>query len=188
MPAEARRTLTEPETLRALAHPVRLELMNHLMAAGPATASECARAVGDTPSNCSYHLRMLARAGLVEPDESGDARERPWRATITGFDSRPDTPDREQAAASAELAAIMLQREHRLTREYLARRDRVDARWRDADAFVNYTLRLSPVELRDLGERLDAAIRPYLAATRDETVDDSALVHLGLYAFPQDRP
>ena len=69
MPADeqTRRTVGEPDELAALAHPLRLDLLNHLMSSGPATASQCARAVDDTPSNCSYHLRYLARYGLVEP-------------------------------------------------------------------------------------------------------------------------
>src|SRR4051794_3751852 len=103
MAREARRTVTEPGELAALAHPVRLDLINHLMAAGPATASECARAVGDTPSNCSYPLRILARHGLVEAQQSGDGRERPWRATITGFGVDRDTVD---PAQETTLAAI----------------------------------------------------------------------------------
>jgi DNA-binding transcriptional ArsR family regulator len=80
--------ITAVEALEALAHPVRLDLINHLMAAGPATASACARAVGDTPSNCSYHLRVLAQAGLVDEVRSEDRRERPWQALVTGFARR----------------------------------------------------------------------------------------------------
>ena len=64
---EARPLLTDPDVLETLAHPVRLDVLTYLIADGPATASQCARAVGDTPSNCSYHVRMLARHGLVEP-------------------------------------------------------------------------------------------------------------------------
>ena len=87
---ERRPVLTDPDVLEALAHPVRLDLLSYLMSNGPATASTCARAVGDTPSNCSYHLRTLARHGLVERVESTDRRQRPWRATITGFDLNLD--------------------------------------------------------------------------------------------------
>ncbi len=64
--AEIRPLLTDPDVLEALAHPVRLDLLTYLISAGPATASVCARAVGDSPSNCSYHLRTLADHGLVE--------------------------------------------------------------------------------------------------------------------------
>jgi DNA-binding transcriptional ArsR family regulator len=204
VPAEDqnRRTVGTPDELAALAHPLRLDLLNHLMSNGPATASQCARAVGDTPSNCSYHLRYLARHGLVEPappepapetraDGEGpadpettairepgqrDNRERPWRATITGFSfgSGPQTKT---------LAAITLQRDHRLAREYLGRIDHVDDAWREAGGLSTYTLRMTSAELAELSQRLDALIRPFIAATRGP-VSGAELVHLGLNAFP----
>src|ERR1700760_1716779 len=105
--AERRPVLTDPEVLEALAHPVRLDLLSYLMSNGPASASECARAVGDTPSNSSYHRRTLARRGLVERVESADRRQRPWRATITGFDMNLDAAPtrREGRGAGAGAAA-----------------------------------------------------------------------------------
>src|SRR5262249_4627489 len=92
MAPEARKRITEPAALDALAHPVRLDLMNYLRSSGPAPASACARAVGDTPSNCSYHLRTLAKFGLVGEVPSADGRERPWRALVTGLITNPDDP------------------------------------------------------------------------------------------------
>jgi DNA-binding transcriptional ArsR family regulator len=180
-----RRRITEPEALEALAHPVRLELIVHLMAEGPATASACARAVGDTPSNCSYHLRRLADVGLVADAASDDGRERPWRALVTGFDTDVDgegpmTPQAEQ------LFAVLLQRDERVLREYVARRARAPKRWRDADMFSTYALRMSPLELSELTARMDDLIRPYVAATREDAPRGSALVHLGVRAFPTD--
>jgi DNA-binding transcriptional ArsR family regulator len=181
---QRRRDLAGADEIAALAHPLRLDLLNHLMSSGPATASQCARAVGDTPSNCSYHLRYLARFGLVEPAadremeddaEQRDNRERPWQATITGFTFEP-------GPQTKTLAAIALQRDHRLAREYLSRVDHIDPLWRDAGSLSNYTLRVTPDELAALNRRLDALIRPYIAATRG-TVDGAALVHLGLKAF-----
>jgi DNA-binding transcriptional ArsR family regulator len=191
MGREARRTISEPATIRALAHPVRLDLLTYLMANGPATASRCARAVGDTPSNCSYHLRALAKVGLVAPDESRDGRERPWRALVTGYDveRHEDDPTSPAARRALALAALTLQRDQRRLRDYLARRERVPRRWRDVDGYANYVLRLNPDELRDLGERLDALIRPYIAATRDDAPPDAEQVQVGLYAFPlEDQP
>src|SRR3954453_5575741 len=84
--SEDRREIRDVHALAALAHPVRSALLSHLMAVGPRTASECAPAVGASASNCSWHLRHLARFGLVERDDRrGAARERPWRAPATGF-------------------------------------------------------------------------------------------------------
>jgi DNA-binding transcriptional ArsR family regulator len=185
MGREARRTITEPEAVRALAHPVRYELLNYLISNSPATASRCARAVGDTPSNCSYHLRTLAKVGLVAPEESTDGRERPWRAMVTGFsvpqDADPASPQSRQATL---IVALSIQRDHRLVREYLARRDRVSALWRDADQYSTYTLRLTPEELRDLGDRIDALVRPYISVTREDAPDGAAQVHFSFHGMP----
>ena len=187
MARENRHRLTEPEAVRALAHPVRLELLIHLMSTGPATASECARAVGDSPSNCSYHLRVLAKHGLVESEDSDDGRERPWRARVTGITSpgseaAPGTPAATDAAA---LLAVSVQRDQRLLLDYLARRDAVDERWRGVDMYNSYTLRVTPEEMRELGDRLDALIRPYIAAIRDDSPAGADLVHANLTAFPR---
>jgi DNA-binding transcriptional ArsR family regulator len=185
-----RPVLTDPVVLESLAHPVRLDVLNYLMSDGPATASVCARAVGDTPSNCSYHLRVLEGHGLVASGDSADGRERPWRATITGFDYDLEAidPATAEARSVAALLAASLQLDQRLTRDYLTHRDRVSATWREADAYAAYTLRLTPDELRDLVARLDGLIRPLIAATRKDPPSDAELVHLGLQAFPRSWP
>ena len=186
MAVERRRTVTQPGELAALAHPLRLDLLNHLMSAGPATASACARAVGDSPSNCSYHLRFLAKHGLVEPlgERDGDGRERPWRATITGLAVDPGSVDPEQEAA---FAAVALQRDQRLAREFLARRAGLDEAWRAISGLSTYTLKITPDEAAELLGRLDALIRPYIAAVRDDEPPGAALVHMGLQSFPLER-
>ncbi|HEY6523167.1 MAG TPA: helix-turn-helix domain-containing protein [Solirubrobacteraceae bacterium] len=184
--AERRPVLTDPEVLEALAHPVRLDLLTYLMANGPASASTCARAVGDTPSNCSYHLRTLARHGLVERVESADRRQRPWRATITGFTLEPHAdPATPSGRGTAAVMAASLALEQRLLRDYLSHRDSVPAAWREVDLASSYTLRISPAELRVLGDQLDALIRPLIAAGRQSAPADAELVEVDLYAFPR---
>ncbi|MGO9819810.1 MAG: ArsR/SmtB family transcription factor [Solirubrobacteraceae bacterium] len=183
---EVRPVLTDPEVLEALAHPVRLDVLNYLMSMGPATASTCARAVGDTPSNCSYHLRTLARHGLVESIASPDGRERPWRATITGFDVDPEAePESPEGRGLAALMAASLALEQRSLRDYLSHRDAVAAEWRAADQWSAYTLRVTPTELSRLAAQLDELIRPLIAATRESVPKGAELVQLGLYAFPR---
>jgi DNA-binding transcriptional ArsR family regulator len=183
MADEIRRRIAAPEELEALAHPVRLALIDHLMATGPATASACARAVGDTPSNCSYHLRVLAQVGLVGEVTSGDGRERPWQALVTGFDTASDDSDAVPTPEEARLLAVSMQHEHRLATDYLGRRAQEPPAWRKAGFAGAYTLRMAPDELSELTGKLDVLIRPYIAATRDQPPADAELVHLGLQAF-----
>jgi predicted transcriptional regulator len=183
---DTRPLLTDPEVLEALAHPVRLDLLTYLMALGPATASACARAVGDTPSNCSYHLRTLARHGLVEPVRSDDRRQRPWRATITGFTIDPDVdPETPHGRSNAAVLSASLALEQGLLRDYLAHRDAVSGVWREADNTSSYTVQVTPAELSELNARIDELVRPLIAAHRTDAPPSAELVHINVFAFPR---
>src|SRR5215472_4220467 len=82
--------VTDPRAMRALAHPVRLDILSAL-AKGPKTATECAEAVGESPQSCSYHLRTLAKYGFVERAEATNGKERPWRKVKSGLNWSTDT-------------------------------------------------------------------------------------------------
>ena len=142
MPTERRRQVTDVRALRALANPVRYRIFGHLMAFGSQTASECAAVVGATPSNCSYHLRELARFGLVErvDDGAADGRERPWRPTATGFSyqrsgggsCRSGGPSREPALLHAGIDD-----DAALAHEAAERHDALSPAWQQADGICD---------------------------------------------------
>src|SRR6266542_6015208 len=102
--------VTDPHVMRAMAHPVRLAILEHLFVHGPATATECARAVGDSPSNCSYHIRTLGRYGFVEEGETKDGRERRWRRRVRGWRTS-GAGSGEQAAAETVLRNVAVERD-----------------------------------------------------------------------------
>ena len=79
--------LSDPRALRGYAHPTRMALVALLRRDGPQTATQAARAIGESVASCSFHLRQLAKYGLVE-EAGGRGREKPWRATamFTDFD------------------------------------------------------------------------------------------------------
>lgn len=73
--------ITDPQAIRALAHPARQRVIDELYNGRVLTATECAELAGLTPSAMSYHLRALEKWGIIErADETTDGRERPWRA------------------------------------------------------------------------------------------------------------
>ncbi|WP_434967522.1 ArsR/SmtB family transcription factor [Janibacter indicus] len=83
--------ITDPTSLRVLAHPARQRLLTELYAGEVLTATEAAELVDLTPSATSYHLRALEKAGMVVRDEAtSDARQRPWRAAAESFSIRPE--------------------------------------------------------------------------------------------------
>src|SRR5580704_17309140 len=97
MPELAR--VSDARTLRALAHPVRIALIEELVLGGAATATELGERIGETPTTCSFHLRQLAKYGFVEEAGGGKGRARPWRLTRIGFNiSSHDDPESEIAA------------------------------------------------------------------------------------------
>src|SRR3990170_1604466 len=78
----------DPRVLRALAHPVRGRILDEIEATGPVRAADVARELGIPANQASFHLRQLAKYGLVEeaPEEARDKRDRVWRATAAhGF-------------------------------------------------------------------------------------------------------
>src|SRR3954449_6627725 len=135
--------------MRALAHPTRLALLDHLHAVEQATATECAEAVGDSPSSCSYHLRALARWKFVEEAGGGLGRERPWRATASRIEFG------SSGLESTVLRDELLARQQQRVRDALRREHEVPPRWRRATQTSSATLELTPTELETLGERFE---------------------------------
>ncbi|GHF26439.1 transcriptional regulator [Amycolatopsis deserti] len=60
-------------------HPVRVALLDLLAELGTVTANEASRRLGYSSGLCSFHLRQLARAGLIEEAPRGRGRIKPWR-------------------------------------------------------------------------------------------------------------
>jgi DNA-binding transcriptional ArsR family regulator len=102
--------VTDPTRVRALAHPVRMDLLSFLDDVGEATATECAVHLGQTVANCSFHLRTLAKAGYIEPAEPR-GRERPWRVVARERNITPDPLDPASRRAVLELGEISVRRE-----------------------------------------------------------------------------
>lgn len=182
---ERRVRISDPRALRALAHPLRLALLERLMAFGEQTAAQCAEAVGSTASNCSYHLRALARVGLVEPGESTDGRERPWRSTSTGLEFGPSDVETSSASAAAARAVdeLTLAREEELTRQALVRHNDQPAEWRTAEANHSYALRITASELEEIVSEIDRLVRPYIGLTRGTPPDDAEVAYVRVIAF-----
>ena len=135
--------------MRALAHPTRLALLDHLHTVEHATATECAEFVDDSPSSCSYHLRALAKWGFVEEAEKGPGRERPWRATAARIEFPSDGI--EATVLRDELVARQQQR----VRDALRREHSLPPRFRRAAQTSAATLELTPAELEELGARFE---------------------------------
>ncbi|MDF3288236.1 winged helix-turn-helix domain-containing protein [Streptomyces silvisoli] len=178
--------LTDPRALRAYAHPTRMRLVGLLRSQGPLTATQAAELTGESVASCSYHLRMLAKYGLVETAEGGQGREKPWQATAR-FTSWPNSSgDAAIAEASDALSHAVVERYFELmTRRLEARRG--DTReWREAEQISDIPLYLTAAELAELGERMNELLRPYADRLADpgRRPDGARLVTLIRAAIP----
>jgi hypothetical protein len=154
--------LTDPRALRAYAHPTRMTLAGLLRREGPLTATRAAELTGESVASCSYHLRILAKYGLVEEaDPDGPGREKPWRATAQ-YTNWPGYSEDPAVAEAADALTLAIVENHfaRLTRALEARRQ-LPKEWQEAERFSDITLYLTPRELVELGERMDALVAQY---------------------------
>jgi DNA-binding transcriptional ArsR family regulator len=172
--------------MRAMAHPARLALLEHLRNGGPATATECAGVVGLSPSATSYHLRALARAGLVEAAPGrGDGRERLWRITAGRYQVSgvADLAPEGREALRALTESLLAWDEVRV-RRYLSRLDTEPGEWQDAAFFMDSTLQLTAGELTTLSQAVDALIAPYRTDRRPDRPPGTRPVSLSVRALP----
>ena len=99
--------VSDPRALRALAHPLRMALVGLLRMQGPLTATQAGVLLGESSGSTSFHLRSLAKYGLVEEAPGGQGRERPWRATAM-FTQWEDSTESPAAAAASELLSAVV--------------------------------------------------------------------------------
>jgi predicted ArsR family transcriptional regulator len=180
-----RRPLHDPRALRALTHPVRLALLEALDREGPLTATQAADLLGESPANCSFHLRTLAKYGFVEEAPGGTGRQRPWqvRKVISTIDSAELTPDARLAAQA--LVEMLRERQQGWLRRWDAARDRAPAEWRESADEIQTVIHLTAAELKELTGTIAAAIERY--AQRDDP-PDSLPVAFMLQTFPLSLP
>ncbi|MER7888765.1 metalloregulator ArsR/SmtB family transcription factor [Micromonospora sp. NPDC094482] len=188
-PEQRRVTISDPQVMRALAHPARLAIMDHLSSLpGGATATECAEIVGQSPSATSYHLRELAKAGLVEPAPSrGDARERIWRTVSAswtvdaGRGAEPETRAAERALIEAWFA-----RDLERSRDWLRRAPDEPAEWYDVARLTDSQLLLTAAELKEVNEAVFRLLEPYRKRTRVDPPTDARTVSIQYKALPME--
>ncbi len=169
MPETRSRTieLTDPRALRAVAHPIRLELIGLLRRSGPFTATQAAARIGESPASCSFHLRQLAKYGLVEEAGGGVGRQRPWRATAitTSWATAGADEDREDAVEM--LSRVVVERYFKQAIEWLERRRTEPSHWAEAGDVGDRILYATPEELEDLQERLTELLEPFQERLED---------------------
>jgi DNA-binding transcriptional ArsR family regulator len=163
------RQLSDPTDLRALAHPVRMSILEQLIVFGPLTATQLAERIDESPANCSWHLRKLAEHGFVEEAGDGTGRARPWRAASRGLSWNDQDTSGSARLAGEALTAMFVDREvarYAAARQWLGRDE---AGWREAAGSSQGAMWVTEDELTEISEVLRQLVTKHL-----DRIDDPA--------------
>ncbi|MEU8243047.1 helix-turn-helix domain-containing protein [Actinoplanes missouriensis] len=117
------RLLSDVDTLKAFAHPLRQRMLTRLQRRGPATSADLAVEFGADRGATSYHLRQLARYGFIEEDTSLSAgRRKYWRFIPQDLRLPRDLSDPDVTAVVEQIGRQWLERADRDLTAYLTNR------------------------------------------------------------------
>jgi predicted ArsR family transcriptional regulator len=161
------RPVHDPTVLRAIAHPVRNRILGELSAQGPLRAADLSAELGVPANQASFHLRQLAKYGLVEEavGEGRDRRDRVWRLVDeSGLNLDLGAMEKQPggAAATAVFRSQSAAWAHAL----------VDTAYAGSQSpavqrtIIDQTVRLTRAEARELSQELSAVLQSWTERNR----------------------
>jgi DNA-binding transcriptional ArsR family regulator len=190
------RTVTDPDVLKALTHPLRRHLYRLLCQLGPANVRMLRERTGADPGQLSYHLRELAKRGFLEevPELARDGRERWWRAVEESWGwTGSELGDPAAKAVGESLYQLGVGEEFQRLRDFEAGRAEFSSGWVEAAHSSTTNARLTPAELTGLCEELNGVLRRWSelgridpASRPGERPEDGRMpVFVFFHAFPE---
>lgn len=185
------RRISDPDTLKGLAQPLRQKIYRLLVQIGPLTVGDISKRLSLDPGQTSYHLRELTKRGFVEdvPDLARDRRER-WFRSVPGSTSWSslDFTGPEAEAIANTVKSQMVIGEFESLRHFEQTRSTWSEQWQNACMSTDSFMRLKPPELAELNAELLAVLERWGTATRDLPLDgDRESVLVFFHSFPE-RP
>lgn len=176
------------ESLKALAHPLRVKILDTLSTYGAFTASGLAERLGESSGATSYHLRQLEKHQFVrEVAGKGTARERWWERVPGGLSLTPESGRGSDAGIAATKTVLREWERNRsaLLADFMERGYEVlDESWVLASNVSTVNLRLTASQLKEISEAWDAFMEPYVQKYRGQDVPGSRPTQLHFNAFP----
>ncbi len=170
--------------LRALAHPLRMRMLELLQADGPATATGLGKRVSESSGTTSWHLRLLADAGLVEEDsERGNKRERWWRSVqkSTRMQATDFIDDPDLAGPLDTYLRSLVEQRYQAESRFVSELPQWMDQWHDKAFFNDTRLSLTPEEAAAMSVEVDAVVDRYRRDARPG--DHNVITHWS--AFPR---
>jgi len=176
------------ESLKALAHPLRVQILDTLSTYGQFTASGLAERLGESSGATSYHLRQLERHGFVrEVEGKGTGRERWWERMPGAINLDATQLDHTPAslAASKTIVRQWARTRNELLNDFQERGiDLLSTEWLRASDVSTVNLKLTVDDLKELSEGWMDFIEPFIIRHRGKNPPGSRPVQIHFNAFP----
>lgn len=174
--------------LRALAHPLRVQILDTLSTYGPFTASGLGERLGESSGATSYHLRQLEKHGFVrEVEGKGTSRERWWERTPgsinVGSDDAIATPAGRSAANM--IFRQMRHNQDRMLTDFVERGpDELSPEWLDGSVISALNTRLTPEQMREFVTEFMKLADKYIIPNKNQQAPNSRPVVVNFMTFP----
>jgi DNA-binding transcriptional ArsR family regulator len=178
-------TLTDPRMMRALAHPLRIAILELFAVQETLTATQVSEALGESPANCAFHLRTLGKYGVIQEAGGGRGRERPWKEVSSTIRvSTSGLNDKQAELAATALGQVALDRWLSRIKNAFSKRD-WPAEWEDGSEAHESVVYLTPAEMVRISEDIRVLFHPYLSRRKDPSLRPSGAlpVEFDVFAF-----
>jgi DNA-binding transcriptional ArsR family regulator len=178
----------DPRILRAIAHPARSRILHELEAAGPLRAADVARLLEIPANQASFHLRQLAKYGLVEPapEEANDRRDRVWRL-VDESRVRLDLKDIRASPGGAAAVKVWQRSAGAWAHEIVDNAYALDETRGTCRAITEQPIRLTRDEAKELADELDGVLDRWASKQRGAALDDGRATYL-FFSILQPHP
>jgi predicted ArsR family transcriptional regulator len=185
--ADGELSLTDPKAMRAMAHPVRMALIELLEVSATLTATQASEVLGESPANCAFHLRTLAKYGFVREAGGGKGRERPWaRAHRSISLTTSEQPDAQAEMAAGTLARVWGARKLERIANALAA-DSWPEGWADSVSVTDSIRFLTAEEATQVVDEIRQVLDRYIGRLEDPASRPAGAlpVQIASYVFPR---
>jgi DNA-binding transcriptional ArsR family regulator len=160
LPVSESAPITDAIAMRALAHPVRLALVELLGVVDTVTATQASELLGESPANCAFHLRTLAKYGFVEEAGGGRGRERPWKEARRHITISTEQDDPRAATAADALSQLWFEHWVERARRVFGASSFLPG-WENATGWSRNGVFLTAAEASDLRGQMRRLLEPY---------------------------
>ncbi len=185
---EQQKRILDLESLKALAHPLRVRIFDALSTYGPATASGLAERLGESSGATSYHLRQLEKHAFVrELEGAGTGRERWWERIPGAVDLGPEEFMRTEAgkqASSLVLNEWAKSRERNLDDFMTRGMATMSEEWLKASMINVTSVFANAADLTEFNQKVLAVLEEFALAHRARNVPGTRPVQIQFNGFP----